>query len=41
MGSIFATVPAVAAAVGFYFIDKNNIKVRMFVCVDCIILYQH
>ncbi|KAK7317080.1 hypothetical protein RJT34_01010 [Clitoria ternatea] len=26
MGSIYAAVPAVAAAVGFYFIDKNYVK---------------
>jgi len=28
MGSIFAVVPAVAAAAGFYFIGRNNLKVR-------------
>ncbi|KAL9312804.1 hypothetical protein ACSQ67_018256 [Phaseolus vulgaris] len=26
MGSIFAVVPAVAAAAGFYFIGRNNLK---------------
>ncbi|BAT78916.1 hypothetical protein VIGAN_02167600 [Vigna angularis var. angularis] len=26
MGSIFAAVPAIAAAAGFYFIGRNNVK---------------
>jgi len=37
MGRFFAAVPAVTAVVGFYFIDRNYIKVRK---IACIVLYQ-
>lgn len=37
MGSIFAAVPAIAAAAGFYFIGRNNVKVRK---VASIVLFR-
>jgi len=37
MGSIFATVPAIAAAAGFYFIGRNDVKVRK---VASIVLFR-
>jgi len=27
MGNIYVAVPALAAAVGFYFLDRNHVKV--------------
>jgi len=38
MGSIFAAVPAVAAAAGFYFIGRKNVKVRK---VASIVLFRN
>lgn len=40
MGSFFAAAPAVAAAVGFYFIDRNFVKVRKVVsCLMHVLFY--
>ena len=40
-GTIYAAVPAVAAAVGFYFFDRNYAKVRKTVQAYVFVVVYH